>query len=87
MDRGPACDRTRAHQPPGFCVDAIDAPLWVVRDFVMANFCQIQVEVAEHQGLCDPNRLPPGTEMVDFMAAWRIGALVRAGEQLAIVPR
>jgi len=80
------CDRTREHEPPGFCVDAIDAPLWAVRDFVMARFCQIQVEVAALQGLGGPDGLPPGTEMVDFMAAWRIGVLVRATERSALVP-
>jgi hypothetical protein len=81
-----ACDRTRVHEPPGFCVDAIDAPLWAVRDFVMTRFCQIQIEVGAHQGLSGADRLPTGTEMGDFMAAWRIGVLVRATEQSALVP-
>jgi hypothetical protein len=82
-----ACDRARAdHDPSGFCVDAIDDPLWAVRDFVMVRFCQIQVEIAQRQNLCGAGSLPTGTEMSDFMAAWRIGVLVRACERSADPP-
>lgn len=82
-----ACDRTKADQPPGFCIDAIDDPLWAVRDPLMVIFCQIQSEVCEHQKLCEPDRLPQGTEVADFMAAWRIGVLIRACEMSALLPR
>lgn len=82
-----SCDRTKEDQPPGFCIDAIDDPLWAVRDPLMVIFCQIQSEVCEHQNLCEPDRLPQGTEVTDFMAAWRIGVLIRACEMSALVPR
>ncbi|MBN9621781.1 MAG: hypothetical protein J0H06_02335 [Actinobacteria bacterium] len=83
-----ACDRTKADEDPsGFCIDAIDEPLWAVRDFVMVRFCQIQVEIAQSQNLCGAGSLPAGTEMSDFKAAWRIGVLVRACERSAVPPR